>query len=120
MPSPHMSVVAPAELSDSTISSFCFGATRANTATCALDRVAAPAPRSTHFRGDNAAYAHWLPREAPVAASASAVALRQQRAARWAAAWGPHIRVRRRRRLPPLFEPELLRFRQQLPYRRLL
>eukprot|EP00937_MAST-01D_sp_MAST-1D-sp2_P006927 g6927.t1 len=30
---------------------------------CALDRVAAPAPRSTHFRGDNAAYAHWLPRE---------------------------------------------------------
>ena len=30
---------------------------------CALDRVAAPAPRSTHFRGDDAAYAHWLPRE---------------------------------------------------------
>ena len=36
VPSPHMSVVAPAELSDSTISSFCLGATRANTATWAL------------------------------------------------------------------------------------
>ena len=31
---------------------------------------------------------------------------------------GGLLRVRRRRRLPPLFEPELLRFRQQLPYRR--
>ena len=31
---------------------------------------------------------------------------------------GGLLRVRRRRRLPPLFGPELLRFRQQLPYRR--
>ena len=31
---------------------------------------------------------------------------------------GGLFRVRRRCRLPPLFEPELLRFRQQLPYRR--
>lgn len=30
---------------------------------CALDRVAAPAPRSTHFSGGDVSYSHWLPRE---------------------------------------------------------